>query len=554
MSDKPVTSESRRAVRAAMGVPPRTTQPRRVRPYVWPVVLALVIAALLPFRAQLDTSHITLALLLVVLVAAADGGRRVGLLSAALAFVGFNWFFLPPYGTLVIANPLDWFVLIAFLGTSVVASHLFHRVQREAVEARERAGEVTTLATLGAEAMTAPRAEGALRVVADTAREALGVAACRVHVAPDDVALRGAMTGSAARTPGIDTVSSGTGSADEIDLEPVRLALGRGARVAVLTGGIVRVLPADDSSLQAGLAGETAMRLLIPLRGGASVIGVLDVADPRGIALDEARERLVAALTYYAALGAERARLERTAEHLEAMREADRMRNTVLASVSHDLRTPLTTIRALAHELGALGDERSELIEQEADRLNGFVSDMLDMSRLASGHFPLHPTIVPVDELVTAALQQVEGSYGGRAIRVQLPGDDAFPLARLDLTHSVRILVNLLDNARKYAPGDSPVDLTVARDGAMMRIAVADRGPGVPPDESERIFDALYRPATARPDVGSAGLGLAIARGLATAQGGTLTYAPRDGGGSVFTLSLPAAELGEIDAEQTSDA
>ncbi|MBK8648607.1 MAG: hypothetical protein IPN16_19095 [Gemmatimonadetes bacterium] len=188
------------------------------------------------------------------------------------------------------------------------------------------------------------------------------------------------------------------------------------------------------------------------------------------------------------------------------------------------------------------------MIEQEADRLNAFVADMLDMSRLASGRFPMEPTIVPVDELVSAVLQQVEGSFGARPIRVQLPSDDAFPLARFDLTHSARILVNLLENARKYAPGETPVDLTVQRDGAMMRISVADRGPGVPPDERERIFDALYRPATARPDVGSAGLGLAIARGLAESQGGTLTYAAREGGGSVFTLSLPAAELSDIDA------
>jgi len=308
------------------------------------------------------------------------------------------------------------------------------------------------------------------------------------------------------------------------------------------------VIASEASSLREALQGERALRLLIPLRAGARSMGVLDVEDAGGLALTDPRERLLAALAYYAALGVERARNERTTERLEAMREAERMRTAVLASVSHDLRTPLTTIKALAHELGSLGDERSEVIEQEADRLNAFVADMLDMSRLASGRFPMEPTIVPVDELVSAVLQQVEGSFGARPIRVQLPSDDAFPLARFDLTHSARILVNLLENARKYAPGETPVDLTVQRDGAMMRISVADRGPGVPPDERERIFDALYRPAAARPDVGSAGLGLAIARGLAESQGGTLTYAERDGGGSVFTLSLPAAELSDIDA------
>ena len=532
----------------ALALPAVTRRVRRVRPYVWPLLLAVVIAALIPFRERLEDSHITLALLLVVLAAAADGGRGVGLFSAALAFLGFNWFFLPPYGTLVIADPLDWFVLLAFLGTSVVASHLFHQVQREADEARERTAEMTTLATLGAEAMTAPRAEGALRVVASTAREALGVHSCRVHVLRDGDGRATGTLESATATAELPSSATFPAGAGATDVEPVWLALDRGARVAVLDGGVVRVIASEASSLREALQGERALRLLIPLRAGARSMGVLDVEDAGGLALTDPRERLLAALAYYAALGVERARNERTTERLEAMHEAERMRTAVLASVSHDLRTPLTTIKALAHELGSLGDERSEVIEQEADRLNAFVADMLDMSRLASGRFPMEPTIVPVDELVSAVLQQVEGSFGARPIRVQLPSDDAFPLARFDLTHSARILVNLLENARKYAPGETPVDLTVQRDGAMMRISVADRGPGVPPDERERIFDALYRPAAARPDVGSAGLGLAIARGLAESQGGTLTYAERDGGGSVFTLSLPAAELSDIDA------
>lgn len=547
----PESSRARSALRTrwrALGLSSNTQQRRRVRPYVWPLVLAGVIALLIPFRERLEASHVTLALLLVVLAAAADGGRAVGLFSAGIAFLGFNWFFLQPYGTLTVADPLDWFVLLAFLGTSVVASHLFHRVQREAEEARERTAEVTTLATLGAEAMTAPRAQGALRMVAQTAREALGVQSCRVHVLCDG---RDRASGTLASAAATAEQSTDTADAEvrANDVEPVWLTLERGARVAVLDEGVVRVIANEKSSLGQALQGERALRLLIPLHAGAFCIGVLDVEDPNGLVLSEPRERLLAALAYYAALGGERARNERTTEHLEAMREAERMRTAVLASVSHDLRTPLTTIKALAHELGALGDERSEVIEQEADRLNAFVADMLDMSRLASGRFPLVLAIVPVDELLSAVLQQVEGSYGTRPIRVTLPSDDAFPLARLDLTHAARILVNLLENARKYSPSDTPVDLSVRREGAMMRITVADRGPGVPPDESERIFDALYRPASARHDVGSAGLGLAIARGLAEAQGGTVTYAAREGGGSEFTLSLPAAELTDISSE-----
>lgn len=527
------------------------------RTWLWTGALVLTVALLLPFRGRLDKAHVTLALLLVVLSAAAEGGRRAGLVTALLAFLAFDWFFLPPFSTFVIADPLDWFVLFAFLGTSVIASHLFHRVQREAAAARERTDDVTTLATLGAQAMAAPRAQGALHVVAETTRAALSVASCRVHVLAEraerasGAAAAGAGSGAGDSPPApIQTVAAAEpGDASDLPspLEPVRLVLDRTTPVAVLADGVVRVVTDGERALVPALAGTDVRRLLLPLRRGADAIGVLDLQGRAPIHLDEARQRLLLALAYYAALGAERTRLERAAEHLEVLREADQMRNAVLASVSHDLRTPLTTIKVLAHELGSLGDERSEVIEQEADRLNRFVGDMLDLSRLASGRVALQVTVTPVEELITGALQQVEGSFGARRIDVTLPRGDALPLARFDLTHSVRILVNLLENARKYAPGDAPVELRVEPEGSMQAIHVADRGPGIPPEEAGRIFEPLYRPASARVDQGSVGLGLSIARGLAEAQGGSLTCAPRAGGGSDFVLRLPAATLDDTE-------
>lgn len=528
------------------------------RAWLWTGVLALAIAALLPLRARLDKAHVTLVLLLVVLSAAADGGRRTGVATALIAFLGFNWFFLPPYYTFVIADPLDWFVLFAFLGTSVIASHLFHRVQRAADAARARTDEVTSLASLGARAMAAPRAHEALLLVADASREAMHVTTCRVHVATDRARIAtpapfGGLPSPTGHTPAgapfVETVTAGDAHDAPGGGEPVRLALERAAVVAVLEGGVVRVVTGAEPSIREALAGAEVRRLLIPLRGGAQAFGVLDLEERRGLALTDAGERLLAALTYYAALGAERLQLERTSRHLEALREADQMRSAVLASVSHDLRTPLTTIKALAHAMRTLGDERSEIIEQEADRLNRFVSDMLDLSRLASGRVPLQVAVTPVEELLSAALAQVEGSYGGRRIEVRLPAGDALVLARFDLTQSVRILVNLLDNARKYAPGAIPVEMWVEREGSEQAIHVADRGPGVPVEEAERIFELLYRPSSSRVDQGSAGLGLSIARGLAEAQGGSLVYTPREGGGSDFIVRLPAAELHETDGD-----
>jgi K+-sensing histidine kinase KdpD len=250
-------------------------------------------------------------------------------------------------------------------------------------------------------------------------------------------------------------------------------------------------------------------------------------------------------------LAAERVRLIAEAEHAEALREADRLKDALLASVSHDLRTPLTTIKALAHDIagGPSGDERAAIIEQQADRLNHMVADLLDLSRLNAGGLPMEPEINAAEDLVGAALQQVSGALLGRELRTTLAWSEPVPLGRFDFVHSLRILVNLIENALKYSPADTPIDIEVTRQGDWLALSVADRGRGVPPAERERIFAPFYRPAGVSPDAGGAGLGLAIARRLAAAQGGTLVYSERPGGGSVFTLCLPAASLPESEME-----
>jgi two-component system sensor histidine kinase KdpD len=252
-------------------------------------------------------------------------------------------------------------------------------------------------------------------------------------------------------------------------------------------------------------------------------------------------------------LAAERVRLIAEAEHAEALRQADRLKDALLASVSHDLRTPLTTIKALAHDIARGGDERAAVIEQQADRLNHMVADLLDMSRLNAGGLTMEPEINAAEDLVGAAIQQVSGALHGRELRTDLAWSEPVLVGRFDFVHSLRILVNLIENALKYSPAETPVDIGVARQGEWLALSVADRGPGVAPSERERIFAPFYRPAGVSPDVGGAGLGLAIARRLAEAQGGTLVYAERPGGGSVFTLRLPAAalpeeEIGALDA------
>jgi two-component system sensor histidine kinase KdpD len=237
-----------------------------------------------------------------------------------------------------------------------------------------------------------------------------------------------------------------------------------------------------------------------------------------------------------------RARAERAAvERAEALREADKLKDALLASLSHDLRTPLTTIKALAHELQPLGDERTLIIEEQADRLNRCVTDLLDAARLDGGALPLDIQVNAVDDLLGAVVQHVSGRPDRNRLKVSLDDPASLSLGRFDFVHSLRILGNLVDNALKYAPVDTPVDVTAGLESGEIVFRVADRGTGIPPGEQDRIFTPFYRSAGRAADAGSAGLGLSIARRLAEAQSGALTYSERQGGGAVFELRLPAS-------------
>jgi two-component system sensor histidine kinase KdpD len=273
-------------------------------------------------------------------------------------------------------------------------------------------------------------------------------------------------------------------------------------------------------------------------------VGVLRLIDDPALDLDEAQTRLAGALAQYAALGLERVRLAAQAESAAALLEADRLKDAFLASVSHDLRTPLTTIKALAHEIRALGDDRAAIIEQEADRLNRVVADLLDLSRINAGGVPIKPEINAAEDLVGVALERVAGLPGADLVRPRLEQEDGLLLGRFDFVHALRALVNLLENALKYA-GDAPVELTIRRSTDWLEFSVMDRGPGVPAEDALRIFEPFQRGERAASTAGT-GLGLAIARRFSEAQGGALRYEPRSGGGSVFTLELPAADVEDL--------
>jgi two-component system sensor histidine kinase KdpD len=244
-------------------------------------------------------------------------------------------------------------------------------------------------------------------------------------------------------------------------------------------------------------------------------------------------------------LAAEHEQMARETEKVRALREGDRMKDFVLASVSHDLRTPLTAIKALAQDETRTGTPRAAEIEEQVDRLTRMVADLLDLSRLRAGKWSYTPELNSAEDVVGAAMRQCAALEGSEKIVAR--HDESVPAlyGTFDFVQTLRIIVNLIENALRFTPDGDTVELAAHREGPHLVFTVSDRGPGIAEAERERVFDAFYRPEGSIADRGRAGIGLAIARSLASAQRGALSHHPRDGGGSVFELRIPAADVDE---------
>ena len=462
--------------------------PRRaaIQWLLWFGALALATALLLVVRDRLDKAHVALVLLLVVLGGSAAGGRAIGIALAIGAFLVFDLGFLRPYATIAVENPADWIALVAFLVTGVVAAELLERQRREAETARRRTEEIDRLAAVGAEALNAPHSEEALRAIADVIRLSTQTDRCEI--------------------------SSATGqpqAAENTSPTP---------------------LPSRD------------LRRVLRVRD--RVVGTLHLSADRPFLLSGEQARVLEALSYYAALGLERVRLASSEDEAAALRRADRVKDALLASVSHDLRTPLTAIKGIANEI-ARGEDpaRAHLIEEEVDRLNALVADLLDLSQLTAGEVRLDPAVNTADDVVGSALQRIEPAYPERSFQATLAEPWVELVGRFDFVQTVRILTNLLENAAKYAPSGTPVHLRVWRDGARLRFAVEDGGEGLGPADRERAFEPFVRGSARPAGTRGTGLGLSIARRLAEAQGGRLDYEPMGEVHSRFVLSLPATDV-----------
>ena len=456
---------------------------REAAPWLlWGGLLIAVTIALVSMREVSEQTYVPITYLLIVLGGSASGGRKLGFALACASFLIIDYYLQTPYDKLSFGKSIDFVTLAAFLVTAGAASELLARARRDRDAAVRRADEVTALSRLGSESLSAARAEDAVAAVAALVRVELGAEECSL-------------------TPG----------------EPSPL------------------LHADDDPRV----------LVVPLYVHAHRVGTLMVRHRVPMSFRDGQRPFVDALSLYAALALERARLAEEAEKIAAMREADRMKDFVLASVSHDLRTPLTSIKALAQEEQRTGARRADEIELQADRLTRMVADLLDLSRLRAGSFAVTPELNSAEDVLGAAIRQCEALTEGR--RICVPLDETAPAlyGTFDFVQTLRILVNLLENALRFTPAGGEVELAARREGAVLAFTVSDRGPGIIAAEQARVFGAFYRPEGSRADRGRAGLGLAIARSIAKAQEGSVIYRGREGGGSVFELRLPAADVDE---------
>lgn len=462
-----------------------------------------------------NSTIVALSFLLVVLIVAAGSTRRVAVAVSLIAFVCFNFFFLPPLRTFTVADPQNWVALFTLLVVSIVGSHLSAQVRRRAHEAMARRDELARLFDVTRDILRTTDASDAMGLVAGyiaSRFELEGVAVC---VASGD--------GWDVHRPG----------ARDLSVEPTRLDAALDA--AIRSGDAGRASSAADHTLIEGSNGGV---WLVPLRLGAKPMGLLVL---QGKHIEAGTRDAIAGVT---AIAIERTQLlEERGEAAVVRRGAD-LKSAVLASLSHDLKTPLTAVTVAANNLNAswLSDEerreQAEIVRAELERLNRLFQDIVDMARIETKAVAAEPEWVEPSEIVDAAWRQVQHALTDR--RLDVAAEPERVLVRVDPRLTSAALAHLLENAGQYSPPGSTVTVRVSVAAGELLIEVRDRGPGIAPPDLERLFERFYRGSEGHQQRFGTGMGLAITRGLLAAEGGRVWAGNREGGGAVFTIAVPA--------------
>ncbi len=461
--------------------------------------LGLIAAVTFAYSRVLRVNATTVALtfLLAILGIATWWSLVEAVVASVIAVLSFNYFFLPPLGTLTIADPQNWVALTAFLVTAVAASQLSAAAKRRAAEAVERRAEMERLYNLSRALMMADMHPATI------ARHIAGQVASAFEI--DAVAIFDRRTGEVQRS-----------GPEDLPLGEVKLR---------------------DAAVQNTELRENGVTVL-PIRLGGSPIGSI------GIVSRSISDAALHAIANLAAISFERARALDLASRAEAARESQELKSTLLDAVAHEFKTPLTSIKAAVSSLlssppaDPTTAELLTVVSEETDRMSSMVSEAIDMARIEAGEMRISQEPHAPSELLSSALSGVEPSLDGR--RIELLVDSPLPLCAADPAMFRTVVLQLVDNALKYSPPDSPITVRAKVEKDSVVFSVADRGPGVRGEDRERVFEKFYRCERDRHRIPGTGMGLAIAREIVHAHGGRI-WVDSTQGGSRFCFSVPLA-------------
>jgi two-component system sensor histidine kinase KdpD len=464
----------------------------------------------------LDVQNLALVFLMGVLASAVRGGIGPGLYASLFGAFALNFFFLEPRYTFTIRDPESVVALLFFLGTAVVASNLTATVQRQAIAARQRARTTEDLYLFSKKLAGTGTLDDVLWATAYQIASMLKVRV--VILLPEE-----------------GTIAVKVGYPPDDTLVDADIAAAKWAW---------------EHNRPAGRAADTlpgAKRLYLPLRTGRGAIGVIGLDnDKSGPLLTPEQQRLFDALADQAALAIERVHLVADVDRAELAAETDRLRTALLTSISHDLKTPLAGILGAAGTMKDFGkrlsdDAKDDLlltVIEESERLNRFIVNLLDMTRIGAGAMEPNYAMHYVGDIVGSALGRAKKILGAHPVDVSIP--DNLPLIRIDPVLFEQVLFNLIDNAAKYSVDGSVIEITAWADEANVHIRVLDGGSGIPDGDFERIFDSFYRVRKIDQVKAGTGLGLSICRGFVEAMGGGIKAENRpDREGAMFTITLP---------------
>jgi two-component system sensor histidine kinase KdpD len=478
----------------------REVQLRILRAIAAFVIIAAITALYRKALPSVNQTTVALSFLLAILAVSAAWGMAVSALMSIAAMLAFNYFFLPPVGRLTVADPQNWVALLAFLVTAIVGSQLSNRIRKEADEAHRRRREIEQLYTFSQKLLSEGNVIQLLNAIPNHIVDAFEAGAASVFLAEKQKFYR-----------------SGFGTL-QLEEEQLKTAFEREE-------------PLIDPEKSFSYA---------PVRLGMKSIGSFGISGAR-----LTRQTLEAVGTLLG-IAIERARAVEQLSKTEADRQSERLKSALLDSVTHNFRTPLTSIKASVTSLlskrppnTAQSQELLEIMDEECDRLNRLIEDASEMARLEAGEVELKLRPVEVRSLIDAAMENCRYALGDREIKLQI--QDGLPPVRADLARAKEVLVLLLDNANLYSEKDKPIVVSAESNGNSVMISVADQGPGIDALELGLIFDKFYRGKDQRSVVQGTGMGLPIAKALVEAHGGAINVTSQQDRGSVFSFTLPVA-------------